>query len=275
MGGIIEGLDAPAPSRRRAQLPWRCSFRRDDVAEALSLTFLALARPTYAAITQWVVFVALKHVLHHPDPWRRACAFFTVWSSLSDALSIGSVVLAIGIAEALAGAPRRTMRADVAAAAAGCAALLLIGTLGGSAASLLVYGFASGAPPPWTPHRLPPWAVLFSATVWPCLFAVAAVATYAVQLLPRLEALVGTRAAIAAVSLSWAFEAVTLPWTPGERAFNAYRFLAALPLTTALTTAWWRTQRTLPIAGAAAAALAVAVVVAALQPRDSLRRPYG
>jgi membrane protease YdiL (CAAX protease family) len=187
-------------------------------------------------------------------PWSAAAAWWTVWGTLADLGCLAGLwwlTRREGLPlAALFSFNRRRLGRDALLGLAVIALVFPIAMVGGTMlASWLVYGTTQA--PTYAGElmgrALPAWGVVYSLAVWWVIWSPTEELTYNGYALPRLEAL--TRSpwlAVGAVALLWAAQHAAIPFLFDVQ-YLAWRTLAFLPLTLALTAVYRWTRRLPPL----------------------------
>jgi uncharacterized protein len=187
-------------------------------------------RSAFALLAQALVAAGLRR-RGHPAPWQAAAAWWIVHSSLAD---IGCLLVLRALLHReglrlrdIAGFERKRVRADL---KEGLKAVAAQSLAAGISTALTRPFYPDGVPPLISIVRVPWWARLYGALVWPPLWVYTEELVYLGYALPRLEAQLGsTPAAATLVILAWGpLQHPTLPALP-DRRHIAYRALTALP----------------------------------------------
>lgn len=208
--------------------------------------FMVFARLLLAYLVQ--ALVAVFYTLRsNPHPWLAAAPWWTVTGSLIDLASLGLLVWlthreGLQLKDLIAFDPPQFWR-DLARALMLTVILLVVGLVGGIAASTMIYG---STPPPRIMGPLPLWAALYSVLVWPILWAIAEQMTYNGYAAPRLQAFTGkTWAAVLITCTGYGLQHIALPGVP-NLSFMLYRFLPAFFIGLVMVPLYLRWHRLLP-----------------------------
>ena len=191
----------------------------------------------------------------NPSPWRAQAPWWTVYGTLIDAgclLLLSRQARSEGIRLVdLFGIDRIRLRRE---AIWGLALFLVLFplVLGGGAtlASWLVYGTTLLSPKVLAPglisaRHLPPWAAVYSLSVFWLVWSPVEQAIYQAYCAARLEALTGkTWVTVTVVGLCWALQHSVFPLVPEGRLI-VYRFLQFLPFVVIIQLLYLR-MRSLP-----------------------------
>lgn len=170
-------------------------------------------------------------------PWESSRGWWTVYGTLTDAGCLGLLVLLLrreglrlrdifGLTRTNLGPQLRSIPLYLLA--------LLPAVAAAGVATLPFYG-PGALPPQITAIHLPPWAALYSCTVWPVLWAFTEQITYLGYLLPRLQTLTGRIwTAAAVVVFFWSAQHLVIPFILDGTYFIS-RFIGALLITAGLT----------------------------------------
>jgi membrane protease YdiL (CAAX protease family) len=230
------------------------------------LVVVVFARLVFSVLAQSLV--AAGYALQgHADPWQAAAPWWTVYGSLVD---VGCLVLlgwlvrreGLRIRDLIVGFDRRRLGWDLLEGGAILVLFMLLAVGGMLIASFAIYG-AAEFPQPF--GELPLWAALYSALVWPLLWAITEQITYMGYALPRLEALSGHAwLAVLIMGIGWAAQHIAQPL--GDSQWMLFRFASMLPLVFLLPFVFLRTRRLLPFIIAHWAANAYGAATAVLLP---------
>jgi len=187
------------------------------------------ARLVFAFLAQGVT-AALFLVLGAEGPWQEAAAWWPVYSTITDVLCLGSLMLLtrreriqirdlFGVSD-LSTAARQLLWTPV---------FLLAVAPGAVAANLITTAFyGSQLPPMISVVNLPPAGIAYAMIVWPILWVVTEELVYLGFLLPRLEALTGrTWIAASLVITFWGMQHLAIPLLP-DTTYLVSRMTAAL-----------------------------------------------
>jgi membrane protease YdiL (CAAX protease family) len=198
--------------------------------------------------------VALVFLLRRADrPWLAAAPWWTVYGTLIDA---GCLALMWKLTRGegirlrdLIGSIKWRYGRDFFLGAGVFAAVFPFFVVGGWLSARLIYGTA---PPDVFPgvlggRVLPPWAVIYSFSLWWMIWSVTEEMNYAGYALPRAQALSGRPSlAVALVGFWWAIQHSFLPFVPDWRNF-VWRFLAFVPGVVVFMLIYLRTRRLAPL----------------------------
>ena len=172
-----------------------------------------------------------------PTPWESSRGWWTVYGTLTDAGCLGLLVLLLrreglrlrdvfGLTRTNLGPQLRSIPLYLLA--------LLPAVAAASLATLPFYG-PGALPPQIAAIDLPPWAALYSCTVWPVLWAFTEQVTYLGYLLPRLQTLTGRIWTAGAIVVTfWSAQHLVIPFIP-DGTYLSSRFIGALLITAGLT----------------------------------------
>ena len=300
-------VEAEKPFHSAASLGRSTARSRVDLAlDAAGVLLLAVCRPLYCVLTQYMLWVVSWHYFHSVDAWRTTAAHWPLWCGVGDLSSVMSLGLALRepgrsfIASLLyppEGAPRAPLLRELTAAAFYFPLLCTAAGGGAAGASLIVYGTFL-APSSLGLSRLGDRAGLYSLAVWPTLFAVADVCVFCSLLLGRAEELVSElwrpgatttprrqrgrwwwpgvprASAVGIVLLAWCLHAATLPLYMSDRSFTAYRTLAGVPLFATLVALYLRDRSLVPLIASYGCLLSICAAASIAAGRYDWRVPY-
>lgn len=213
---------------------------------------LVAARPVLFLAMQAILalmFIAMRR----PSPWQAAGAWWNVYGTLVD---IGCLV-GLRYFTSREGIRLRDLLGPIQMLRGhdmflGLGYLLLIFPLfigGGYVMQVLLYGSAAKAPIAYLmqPHSLPPWATVYSLTLWWFINSPTEQATFQGYALPRLQALTGRNwISLPIVCFCWTAQHCMLPFMPDWR-FVLYRFFVFLPGVLVMMAVYLRTRRLTPL----------------------------
>ncbi len=223
---LISSPDAGLESRT----PWR------------RLVLVLAARPAYALLAQEAT-AGVAWLLKRDRPSREAASWWMVYGTLTDLGCLAVLSWAVRAeGQRLRDLLPRPQRAQLGGETLRSLGVLLVLAPSVALSSAVTRRFYGPALPPQVEvvreasasGRLPPWAAIYGAVLWPALWAVTEELVYLGYLLPRLEVRIGTRAAATMVAVVWAGQHVVIPLLPDTR-YLVSRANTALPITATLT----------------------------------------
>jgi membrane protease YdiL (CAAX protease family) len=208
---------------------------------------MLFARAALAVAAQAVV-AGIYALRGSPTPWHDAEPWLPVYGTLID---LGCLALLWRLTRRegrrlfdLVGFERSHLLRDVLLGVALIPASLVFIFAGTYGAHWLLYGTVSA---PFFFGTLPLPAVLYGILIWPFVWGLTEQMTYNGYLVPRFQALGGTRLAIAMVALVWAGQHAFMPLTFDPK-FMLYRLLSSVPHSVFVILVYLRLRRLVPLA---------------------------
>lgn len=200
------------------------------------------ARLVFAFVAQGLV-AGLFVAQGSSDAWQTAAAWWPVYSTLTDLLTLLALSLltrreGITVAD-LFGIKGKGALKQLAWTPA---YLLAVAPFAALASGITRIFYGSDLPPMITVVNLPPAGIWYSLIVWPVIWVIAEELMYLGFLLPRLEAMSGnTWLAIVIVTFFWGLQHLAIPFLADET-YLVSRVLAAFAATGGVTLvfALWR-----------------------------------
>ena len=205
----------------------------------------------FAFIAQGLV-AGLFALLGSTDAWSEAAAWWPVYSTITDVLSLLSLVwLTRREGMTLVDLVGIRGKAALKQLAWTPAYLLAVAPAAVLASVITQVFYGSSLPPMISVVDLPPAGVLYSLIVWPVIWVITEQLMYLGYLLPRIEALSGkTWVAVLVVTFFWGLQHLAIPFIADEK-YLISRVLAAWAATGGFTLVFvlWR-RRLVPLIGA-------------------------
>lgn len=208
------------------------------------------ARLVFAFVAQGLV-AGLFAVQGSSDPFRAAAAWWPVYSTITDLLTLLALVALTRREGLMLFDLLGVQRKDILKQLAWTPAYLLAVAPGAALASVITRLFYGSDLPPMFPIvDLPPVAAWYSLIVWPVIWVIAEELMYLGYLLPRLEVLTGkTWLAVVLVIFFWGLQHLAIPFI-ADGTYLLSRVLAAFAATGGMTLVFvlWR-RRLVPLIG--------------------------
>lgn len=228
---------------------------------------LVFTRFTLALLLQFAI-AAVLWFSNIPAPLETAGHYFTVYGTIIDLTCLLLVIALLkreGISLRALVSPGPSAAIKTVVIGMGYLAIFLPVSVAGM--SLSGYLFLGDPVPQQTMGGIPGWGILYSATIWPILWAIAEQVTYQGYALPRIEKATGRKwIAVAIVGFGWSLQHVALPFHP-DLGYLCVRVFSFLPVAILMTTLYFRIRKLAPFIFAHWAMDFTAVVTTVVLPK--------